>query len=126
MRIPAVGGPVVKVTETDPARHELKHMCPQFLPDARHFLYLIKGANPNTTGIYLGSLDHPQERHRLLAAGYKALYAASPDSSFGWLLWLRQQTLMAQRCDADSLRLIGEPVPVADNVAIDRFDEAAF
>jgi len=126
VRISAAGGPAVKVTETDLARREIKHMGPQFLPDGRHFLYLIKGATPDTTGIYIGSLDHPQERRRLLAASYKALYAGSAGADPGWLLWLRQQTLMAQRFDAGGLRLMGEPVPIVENVAIDHLDEAAF
>ena len=126
LRIPASGGEPVKVTETDTARNEIKHMCPQFLPDGRHFLYLIKGANPNTNGIYVGSLDHPRERRRLLAASYKGIYTAPGDSHPGWLLWLRQQTLMAQSFDPGGLRLIGEPVPIADKVMVDRFDEAAF
>jgi len=126
LRIPASGGEPVKVTETDTARNEIKHMCPQFLPDGRHFLYLIKGATPNTTGIYVGSLDHPRERRRLLASSYKGIYTVSPDIHSGWLLWLRQQTLMAQHFDAAGLRLTGEPVPIADKVMVDRFDEAAF
>jgi dipeptidyl aminopeptidase/acylaminoacyl peptidase len=116
----------VKVTETDPARNEIKHMCPQFLPDGRHFLYLIKGAKPNTNGIYISSLDHPQERWRLLASNYKGIYTVSPDSHSGWLLCLRQQMLMAQPFDAAGLRLTGEPVAIADHVAVDRRDEAAF
>ena len=50
----------------------------------------------------------------------------SPDSHSGWLLCLRQQMLMAQPFDAAGLRLTGEPVAIADHVAVDRFDEAAF
>lgn len=126
MRISAAGGPVAKVTQADPARREIKHMCPQFLPDGKHFLYLIKGATPSTTGTYIGSLDHPEERRRLLPASYKALYAGSPGGGPEWLLWLRQQTLTAQRFDAGRLRLIGEPAVIAEDVMIDRFDEAAF
>jgi Tol biopolymer transport system component len=126
LRVPASGGVPVKVTETDPARNEIKHMCPQFLPDGRHFLYLIKGAKPNTNGIYISSLDHPQERWRLLASNYKGIYTVSPDSHSGWLLCLRQQMLMAQPFDAAGLRLTGEPVAIADHVAVDRRDEAAF
>jgi serine/threonine protein kinase len=126
LRIPAKGGVPEKVTETDPGRTEIKHMGPQFLPDGRHFLYLIKGTSPNTNGIYVGSLDRPRERRRLLAASYKAIYTAHAGSRLGSLLWLRQQTLMAQSFDPGGLRLIGEPVAIADNVAVDRFDEAAF
>ena len=126
LRIPAAGGRAEKVTEPDATRHEIGHLHPQFLPGGRRFLYQIKSPDPNTRGIYAGSLDNPGERRRLLATNYKALYTASRNGHPGMLLWLRQQTLMAQRFDAGSLRLGGEAVTIADGVAVNRLDHAAF
>ena len=125
-RIPAAGGTAQRITEPDSARHEIGHLHPQFLPDGRRFLYQIKSGDPNTKGIYAGSLDHPEERHRLLATNYKALYTAPRNGHPGMLLWLRQLTLMAQPFNAGSLRLSGEPVTIVDGVGVNRLDHAAF
>ncbi len=43
---------------------------------------------------------------------------AAAEFASGHLLYLRETTLMAQRFDADHLVLKGEPVPVADEVAM--------
>jgi|SRR5579871_2752226 len=125
-RVPAAGGTAERVTEPDAGRHEIEHLQPQFLPDGRRFLYQIKSPDPNTKGIYAASLDHPGDRRRLLATNYKALYTAPRNGHPGMLLWLRQQTLMAQSFEAGSLRLGGEAVTVVDDVAVNRFDHAAF
>src|SRR5262249_37470866 len=44
----------------------------------------------------------------------------------GYLLWLREPTLFAQRFDAGNLRLEGDPVPVAQNVGTNGAGRAAF
>jgi len=124
--IPASGGAPVNVTEIDPSRKEAGHAFPQFLPGGRRFLYLVRSPDPNTRGIYVGSLDHPREHRRLVAANYKAIYTAPRYGHPGSLLFLRDLTLMAQTFDAGGLRLIGQPAAIADSVAVDRFDDAAF
>ncbi|MGD0776205.1 MAG: protein kinase [Candidatus Solibacter sp.] len=126
IRILASGGKPAIVTETDPSRNESRHLFPQFLPDGKHFLFLIKSADPNTRGVYVGSLDHPRERRRLLASSYKAIYTAPRNGHPGSLLFLRDLALMAQTFDAGSLRLIGEPVAIMEDVGVNRFDNAAF
>ena len=40
-RIPARGGKATPATMLDHSREEGRHMFPQFLPDGRHFLYLV-------------------------------------------------------------------------------------
>src|SRR6185436_146266 len=42
----------------------------------------------------------------------------------GWLLWVRAGTLMAQRLSVAQGALTGEPVALADGVAIDEFRSA--
>ena len=56
-RVPAAGGAVTPVTTLDASRQEIRHMFPSFLPNGRHFLYLVESAQRQHTGIYVGSLD---------------------------------------------------------------------
>jgi hypothetical protein len=89
------------------------------LPDGRHFAYLRNSPDATHRGIYIGSLDakpEEQDRHRLLASEFRAVYAPSPDPAGGYLLCVRDDTLMAQSFDAASLKLAGEPMLVAEHV----------
>jgi Tol biopolymer transport system component/predicted Ser/Thr protein kinase len=94
---------------------------PTFLPDGRHFLYLHNGsAKAEVSGIYVGALDvkpEQQSAQRLMEGGSQPLYASSSDSKSGYILILRQGTLMAQPFDPARLQLQGEPIPVAEQVA---------
>ena len=89
---------------------------PAFLPDGRHFVYF---ARRQKSGIYAASLESRDTT--LIASGYVAVAYAAP----GYLLLLAggpqsetAGTLMAQRFDSDRLQLSGEPVPIAEQVAI--------
>ncbi len=118
-RVPAAGGDCAALTKPDNARGEIVHRFPSFLPDGRHFVYLRVSSRPENQGIYVGSLDvrpEQQSSKRLMPAESGALYAPSPDSKAGHLLFIRDGTLMAQAFDADRLELQGEAVPVAEHV----------
>jgi eukaryotic-like serine/threonine-protein kinase len=117
-RVPAAGGMPEKVTEIDASRRETSHESPQFLPGGKRFLYLIGSTDPNTRGVYVGSLDRSQQRNRLLATKSKAIYTPPHHGHTGSLLWLRERTLLSQTFDADSLRLRGDPAPVAENMTV--------
>ena len=108
-RIAALGGQVVEVAGRN-AHANFRH--PSFLPDGRQFVFLEYGAT-NTSGIYLGSLDSG-ETTQLTTGGSRGLYVAP-----GWLLWLRGQTLVAQRLNLGRKALIGDPITVADPVGVD-------
>ena len=111
-RVPEAGGTPVEVTRIDPARGETFHALPSFLPDGKHFLYLRQGTD-QVKGIYVGSLDaKPEEQStdRLATTQYAAEYAD------GHMFFMHDNTLMAQPLDAGSLKLKGEPIPVAENV----------
>jgi len=97
-QVPASGGEVRRLTT--PRAEEVRHRNPYFLPDGRRFLYQ---AGPSTIVGSLGS----QEAKQLLADGAPASYAPP-----GWLLFLRNGALWAQRFDADRLELQGEAVPL--------------
>ena len=109
-RMSASGGAPAPVTTLDESRKEVAHAWPYFLPDGRHFLYLARSPERENTGIYVGTLDSSQ-RKLLLNTDSSAVYAPP-----GFLLFLRERTLMAQAFDASSLQLSGEPFPIADQV----------
>jgi Tol biopolymer transport system component len=109
-RVAAAGGTPVPLTTLDTSRKETSHYHPRFLPDGRHFLYLVNSPQRESAGIYVGSLDK-QEPKRLVSADASAEYAPP-----GYLLFLRDRTLMAQGFDADKLALTGEPFSVVEQV----------
>ena len=119
MQVAASGGAPTPVTM--PGKNEA-HRLPQFLPDGRHFLYLRATALANTRHILIGSLDAAPGEQRtepLLQNEYAARYAPGPDPDSGHLLFVRDNTLLAQPFDAGQLRRRGDPAPVAEQVAID-------
>jgi eukaryotic-like serine/threonine-protein kinase len=122
-RVSASGGVATDITAVNRQRGEAFHSTPIFLPDGRHFLYLI-GGSPEVHGIYVGSLDAKpgeQKRERLLATGLSVGYTPSQDPVGGRLFFMRDTTLMAQPFDAKKLQLAGEPIAVAEQLGISGF-----
>ncbi len=114
-KVAATGGTAVAATTLDEARHST-HRWPQFLPDGDHFLYLATNHSSNKSefgGLYVGSVRGGESRFVLRTEG-GILYAS------GYLLFLRNGDLMAQRFDARRLELQGEPVRVVGGVLYDR------
>jgi Tol biopolymer transport system component len=114
-RVPAAGGAPTPATTLDTAAGDNRHTAPFFLPDGEHFLYLAIGSRdggPNDPrAVYVGSLRPDVSPREVLQGGSNAKYAN------GHLLFLRDQTLMAQRFDLNRLGLTGDAVPVADRIA---------
>jgi Tol biopolymer transport system component len=102
-RVSSAGGQSTAITT--PSSGEGDHTWPYFLPDGKHFLYV---ARLNT--VYVGSLDS-KESKRLLNTQSATIYA-SP----GFLLLVRQGTLMGQAFNARTLALDGEPFRIAENI----------
>jgi serine/threonine protein kinase len=99
-------------------------LYPSFLPDGRHFLYLLPtGSNSGQAGIYVGSLDagaNTENAQPLVMAAFPnlAVFAPSPDPGFGYILYRRDDALSATPFDAKRLRLAGAPVPLAQGVQL--------
>jgi serine/threonine protein kinase/Tol biopolymer transport system component len=113
-RVSASGGVSTPVTKLDVARRETSHPWPWFLPDGRHFLYLaaegIFGGLGAGGSIRIGSIDAKEESKVVVEASSNAVYAQ------GYLLYLRESTLMAQPFDCKRLVTSGDAVPVAEQV----------
>jgi serine/threonine protein kinase/Tol biopolymer transport system component len=111
-KVSATGGTPLAVTKLDKAQGNPSHRWPQFLPDGHHFLFTLRSDRPNETGLYAASLDDPQP-HLVLSTTYNASYV-SP----GYILFVRDDALFAQRFDTGSLKLLGDPIPLPDRVAL--------
>jgi Tol biopolymer transport system component len=109
-RVSAGGGTPAPLTTLDSSRKEMSHTHPRFLPDGRHFLYLAISPQRDSSGIYVSALDSKETKF-LVNADAGGAYAPP-----GYLLFLRGRTLMAQAFDADSLKINGDPFPVAEPV----------
>jgi serine/threonine protein kinase len=114
LRVSSGGGTPVPVTMLDETKKESSHGQPWFLPDGRHFLYRAMappGTAPRASSIYVGSLD-----------GAPPVPVAESDSKAvytnGFLLLVREGTLLAQPFDAARLAMRGDPVVVTQDVSI--------
>jgi Tol biopolymer transport system component len=88
---------------------ETNHLFPQFLPDGKHFLYLRVSPDPAQAGIYIGDVDaKPEEQstERLLPSDREAYYSPVPGARVGYLVFMQQDTLMAQPFDPVARQLI--------------------
>jgi Tol biopolymer transport system component/predicted Ser/Thr protein kinase len=108
--VSADGGEARALTKVDSTRGESSHVLPRFLPDGKHFLYVVLGSKPENTGIYVGSLDSSSRPVRLLNASSQVEYSS------GHLLFVRGNILEAQPFDADRLQLTGDAFPVAEPI----------
>jgi Tol biopolymer transport system component len=120
LKVPASGGTPVPVTRLDRQNEEVAHRWPQLLPDGHHVLYFVPTSRPNRTGIYVGSLDRPDEKTFVVASTTRGLYSPAHGGLPGRLLWVRGSTLMTQTFDLDTGHLTGEPmvVPGLDRVGM--------
>jgi eukaryotic-like serine/threonine-protein kinase len=115
VRIPVSSGAIAQVTTLDASLGESSHRWPQLLPGG-NFLYWVQASgNRQNSGLYATSLAKPAERVKLLATDSNAIYVSGAEGK-GYLLWLRGGTLVAQDFDPESLKLAGEPHPIADSV----------
>jgi eukaryotic-like serine/threonine-protein kinase len=85
---------------------------PYFLPDGRHFLYLAAGSNTENrkVEVQVGSLDSNDEKP-LFPVFSRVLYADP-----GYLLFVKDGTLMAQPFNARNLTVIGDMFPIAEKI----------
>ena len=111
LRVSATGGMPVPFTTIDTAQKENSHRFPQFLPGGRQFLYFVRSEN---SGVYLGSLERPHEKIRLLNSSTNAVFAADRNQQSGHLFWARDGALMAQAFDPQKELLMGEAITVAE------------
>jgi len=106
-RVPASGGipTLLFPAETPPAAQA----WPQFLPDGRHLLYLLRSTDTQARGIFVQEIGASKPVLLLKNEG-RAVW------SQGYLLFVHEGALFAQRMNPSTLRLEGEPLTIADEV----------
>jgi Tol biopolymer transport system component len=110
--VPAAGGTPQPASKLDASKAENSHRWPSFLPDGKHFLYWSRSSRgPESTVLYIGEVG-TLEAKQLMKSETMAVYAS------GHLLFMRDRTLMAQPFDPRKMELSGEPVPIAEHIAI--------
>jgi serine/threonine protein kinase len=114
--VSAEGGEPVPVTVLDTARREGSHRFPSFLPDGKHFLYLVRTTSESGEAegdaIYVGSLDGSVKK-MIVRSSANAMYAN------GHLVYTQNRTILAQAFDPDSWELSGDPVVLENDVIND-------
>jgi len=123
LRIPAAGGTPSHVVGQEKGPSVLAApRWPAFLPDGRHFIFfqfVPDSRGGARGGIHLGALDS-QENTTLMDSDYRGQYAN------GHLVFVRGGNLMSQQFDDKKLQLVGNPVPIAEQVRSDGRGTAAF
>jgi serine/threonine protein kinase len=108
-KVPEAGGTPEKITETKPG---WTNRNPYFLPDGDHFLFLARNTGATTVpvgALYGASLSGEKPRQIVDRA-------SNVQYSEGYLLYLRETVLVAQRFDPKSFKLSGDPKPVAEKL----------
>lgn len=85
----------------DEERQETGHRWPCFLPDGKHFIFVTLPAKQGMFDVFVGSID-AKERTFLFAASSAPVYA-EPE----YLIYMRDNTLVAHRFDAGGLAMKG-------------------
>jgi serine/threonine protein kinase len=119
-RVSAAGGTPVVAVKPEASRKESQVAWPEFLPDGRHFLYMATGQKADDNAYRIGSLDSTETA--LLAPAQTLVTYARP----GYLLFVRDKTLVAQPFDAKALKTTGEQIPLAEHVGTDAVGLARF
>jgi Tol biopolymer transport system component len=122
-RVQATGGEPAPIPGVNDSAAGGLVRWPTFLPDGHHFLYLVTPPQQGNSEVAIASLDGKDSR-RLLTANSNAMYAASATGE-GYLLFARSGALLAQRFDANTLALSGEPKVLVEQVRVN-FNSRAF
>jgi eukaryotic-like serine/threonine-protein kinase len=110
--IEAGGGVCKPVVTPDTAKGERVAAWPAFLPDGRHFLYHVVMANYLDITLRVRALETGESR-TIMQTPSQVVYAAP-----GYLLYVRDGTLVAQRFDTKALELRGDPIPLGEGLGI--------
>jgi Tol biopolymer transport system component len=99
------------VTQLDESTGEQTHRWPEFLADGKHFLYLARQpSEKEPSGVYVGSLEG-NFRKKVMDGTSNAQYVQP-----GYLLFVKDETLLAQRFKLSTLSVEGDAIPLATDV----------
>ncbi len=113
-KVAASGGTTEPATTLDASRGQTGHRFPCFLPDGRHFTFAT--LPPLAASLYqvdFAALDDPIARPLLVSA------AAPRYADPGYMIFGRDQAFIAQRIDVSRMKMLGEPVPLAERAEVE-------
>ena len=110
---PSAGGGLMIVSDsggtptpvTTPASPSESHRLPQMMPDGERFLYYIQ--NTAADGVY--AFDPTTKKSRQVLSGWAEAFFVEP----GTLIFARDENLLAQPFNPQTLELSGAPRPIA-------------
>jgi Tol biopolymer transport system component len=122
MREVAVGGGISKPVVLDASKPTGTPGSgwPEFLPDGKHFIYTESPAESAEMTLKVGELGSTNTK-TLFTTTTRVSYAAP-----GYLLFVRDRTLVAQKFDPGSLTLQGDPIPLGEDLGTDTVGLASF
>jgi Tol biopolymer transport system component len=123
-KVSANGGTPSQLTALDASKKDAAHILPAFLPDGRHFLYVRFSLTSTDGGTYIGSIDELPEKQpdKMLIPNsatilFSPMLGGSAASGIGYLMYLRETTLIAQAFNTRTLELAGDAMPAASPVS---------
>ena len=119
-RVSADGSALQQLTFLDQSAGEYQHTWPQFLPDGRHYLFVVRNRDATQSGVWIGSIDS-QDRRRVMLAYSRTVYSPS-----GYLLFVRDGVIAAQRFDIRTMTISGEPQLLTASAQYHSASDAAF
>lgn len=125
-QVSSTGGVATAATTIDRDKGETSHAWPCFLPDGEHFLYTaISDSTSNSAWgnliLKVASVSGEVDKE-LGNVETRIEYSSSTNH----VVFVRKGTLLSQKFDTDKLEFVGEPVPVAQNVAVSSGSRAFF
>jgi serine/threonine protein kinase len=120
-RVQASGGPVTGATRLNTERGENSHRFPTFLPDGRHFVYVVRTDSADNWGLSIASLDDPVGRPLLDRVQWQA--QVTPQ---GMVVFLNNSTLLARPFDLKTLSASNSATTIAEGVGSTATAYAAF
>ena len=119
-RVEASGGIAKIEVGLDPATGITSVGWPEFLPDGRHFLFMSGPAGGDNQALMVRALGSTESKE-LFKTTSRVVY--SPP---GYLVYVREETLVAQPFDAAKRELTGEPIPVGEGLGVNNVGGASF
>jgi Tol biopolymer transport system component len=114
-RIHESGGPVQPLTTLNASLTENSHRFPEFLPGGRVFWFVSRCGERSNNALYIGSLDSPGVT-RVMPAQARVSYVPAGAGRPEMIVFYNDGALVAQRFDLGDRELIGDPVPLVDEM----------
>ncbi len=108
--VPAGGGELRPATSIDREHGEIGSSWPHFLPDGKHFVFTGNVTQNGRGNIRLGKLGSLDSKLLGQTDG-RVEYAPG-----GWLVFVRGNSLVAQKLDLRAARLTGDVITIADDL----------